>query len=198
MGTIDVPKVIQAAATSNLGVISLLALVLAFLAWRFFQRSGDKVKLIAFGMMFIGAIGFGGAVLTATGKPEVARTEPVPGATPSSDSAPDPSPLVPTETPAPSVAATAAPDIAGAWHDADGYQYLFRQKGAAFDYESRKDGKRTGSGSGTLSGDRMTYRYHDDATADDGNCTAQVAADRRSIEGKCSSGGSTWDFRIDR
>ena len=56
MQNLDVPKIIEAAATSNLGVLSLLVLVLAFLAWRFVQTSGDKVKLAAFGMMFVGAL----------------------------------------------------------------------------------------------------------------------------------------------
>ena len=46
MGKFDAAEVIKAAATSNLGVISLIVLVLAFLAWRFFQQSSDRVKLV--------------------------------------------------------------------------------------------------------------------------------------------------------
>src|SRR4029078_9716084 len=70
MGNFDAAAVIQAAATSNLGVVSLLVLVLAFLAWRFFQRSDDRTKLIAFAMMFLGAAGFVTAVMVAGGDAE--------------------------------------------------------------------------------------------------------------------------------
>src|SRR6187399_284002 len=72
MGNFNAADVIQAAATSNLGVISLLVLVLAFLAWRFFQRSDDKVKLIAFAMMFLGSAGFVASVMVAGAVPNIA------------------------------------------------------------------------------------------------------------------------------
>ncbi|HEU4650346.1 MAG TPA: hypothetical protein VFS49_02925, partial [Croceibacterium sp.] len=122
MGNFDAAAVIQAAATSNLGVISLIVLVLAFLAWRFFQRSDDKVKLIAFAMMFLGAAGFVAAVMLAGGdaKRDSAPAEPAKAAA---------TPLAESGSIADGVA-----DIAGAWHDSDGYIYAVRQDGATFSY----------------------------------------------------------------
>lgn len=191
MENFDAADVIRAAATSNLGVVSLIVLVLAFLAWRFFQRSEDKVKLIAFAMMFLGAAGFVTAVMLAgSGTGEDA-------ATPSETTAPDP---VLAETPAPSPPADAGgvPNIGGAWHDADGYRYVFVQDGAVFTYQMFTGERRVGSGAGTISGSQLAYRFADEANGGEGSCEATLAADGRTIGGKCRDGSAEWTFTIQR
>ena len=195
MENLDVPKVIEAAATSNLGVLSLLVLVLAFLAWRFFQGSGDKVKLAAFGLMFLGAFGFGSSVMLAGGGP--APASPGPATTPAPSPAPTPSvaSAAAISDPAPT---TGTPEIAGGWHDSDGYRYAMQQKGTTFSYVSTLKGERTSSGEGSIAGDRLRYAYRNEATADAGTCTGRFSPDRQAIDGKCGNGTDEWGFRIER
>ncbi|MDT8758141.1 hypothetical protein MZO42_05470 [Sphingomonas psychrotolerans] len=197
MGNLDVPKVIEAAATSNLGVLSLLVLVLAFLAWRFFQSSGDKVKLAAFGLMFVGAVGFGSSVMLAgsgaTPAPSRPADTPGPAAAPTPTPSPESSATIAIGAPP-----TEAADIAGGWHDSDRYRYAFRQNGNRFSYVSTLDGERTSSGEGTIAGDRLRYAYRNEATADSGTCTGKISPDRQSIDGKCGNGTDEWGFRIER
>jgi len=191
MGNFDAAAVIQAAATSNLGVVSLLVLVLAFLAWRFFQRSEDRVKLIAFAMMFLGAAGCVAAVMMAGGEAE--------------SQAPD---TKSTETPAPVSTDTSAPvetgsapgevNIAGAWHDTEGYTYDVAQDGAAFSYRFFLGGAEIGRGAGTIAGSRMTYSFEANDRSAAGTCEADVAADARTIRGTCRDGADRWPFTIER
>ncbi|ATY31761.1 hypothetical protein [Sphingomonas psychrotolerans] len=197
MENIDVPKIIEAAATSNLGVLSLLVLVLAFLAWRFFQKSGDKVKLVAFGLMFLGAFGFGASVMMAG--PTGAAAEAV--AKPNASPAPDPTPPVPEANLAPAATSPSPQgigDISGAWRDSDGYRYAVQQNAAAFSYISTLDGQRTSSGEGTITGNRLNYKYRNEATADSGTCTGRLAADAKAIDGKCGNGMAEWGFHLER
>ena len=189
MGNFDAAAVIQAAATSQLGVISLLVLVLAFLAWRFFQRSDDRTKLIAFAMMFLGAAGFVTAVMMAGGEDEGSGSEPA--RTPAS---------VPPETPTPVATAplSGTANIAGAWHDADGYSYAVVQNGNAFSYTFAYGGTQIGRGAGTIAGTHLTYSFENDDESSRGTCEADVASDARAIKGSCSDGPSTWAFIIER
>ena len=191
MGNFDAAAVIQAAATSNLGVVSLLVLVLAFLAWRFFQRSEDKVKLIAFAMMFLGAAGFVTAVMVAGGDAEDTASDGKPAETPAP---------VPTGTGAPveTVSASGTANIAGAWHDADGYSYAVVQNGNAFSYTFASGGAQIGRGTGTIAGTHMTYSFANDDGSTRGTCEADVASDARAIKGRCSDGPSAWTFIIER
>jgi len=190
MGNFNAADVIKAAATSNLGVISLIVLVLAFLASRFFQRSSDKVKLVAFAMMFIGAAGFVTAVMLAGGN--TPKPEPKPAAAAATAPA---SPTPDAQRAADDRAG--APDIAGAWHDSDGYQYAFRQDGDAFTYKVSLKGKSAGRGAGTISGNRLNYRYTQ-PDGSQGSCEGELAAAGRTISGKCRDGSDTWDFSIER
>jgi hypothetical protein len=197
MQNLDVPKVIQAAATSNLGVLSLLVLVLAFLAWRFFQGSGDKVKLAAFGLMFLGAFGFGAAMMMTGPTPAPAKEAVKPSASPAAGSpapAPEPETARATVTPGPN----GVGDISGAWRDSDGYRYTVQQSGGVFSYISTLAGERTSSGEGTITGNRLNYKYRNEATADSGTCTGRLAADGRALDGKCGNGLAEWGFHLER
>ncbi len=205
MGNLDVPKVIQAAASSNLGVLSLLVLVLAFLAWRFFQRSNDRVKLAAFGLIFLGAIGFGASIFLASGNQEAA-------ARPASASTATPAPPDPTAAsgPVPGTSSAAEPaqeppasqaaDLSGEWHGDDGYRFRFTQQGERIRYEALHNGKAAGSGDGALQGRALRYRFTDVESGDQGSCEARLSDDGRVIEGHCRSdgGGAAWDMRIER
>jgi len=187
MGDFDAAGVIKAAATSNLGVVSLIVLVLAFLAWRFFQRSADRVKLIAFAMMFLGAAGFVAAVMLAGGDGDAPILTPV--QTPAAAS--------PVERASPSATAE-TPNIAGAWHDDEGYRYTFIQDGSTFSYAMLRDGTQVGRGVGTIAGTHLRYRYVDDGSGNEGTCEADVAADAKAIKGSCTDGTTTWAFVIAR
>ena len=191
MGNFNAADVIQAAATSNLGVISLLVLVLAFLAWRFFQRSDDKVKLIAFAMMFLGTAGFVAAVMMAGGE---AGNQPGPEASPTTAASP-----APAEAPrADAGNAGAVPNIAGEWRDSDGYSFTISQDGKTFAYNAFLNGRQVGTGAGTMTGTRLTYHFTDTANGNEGDCEADVAADAKTIRGTCGDGSTRWNFAIER
>lgn len=190
MGKFDAADVIKAAATSNLGVISLIVLVLAFLAWRFFQQSSDKVKLMAFAMMFLGAAGFVAAVMVAGGDAPKAEAEPAaPPTTAAASGEPDVQPV--------SESVGGVPDISGAWHDSDGYSYAFHQDGDAFTYKVSLKGETAGRGAGTVSGNRLTYRYAQ-IDGGQGTCKGEVSASGKTISGKCRDGDAEWSFVIER
>jgi hypothetical protein len=193
MGNFDAASVIQAAATSNLGVVSLIVLVLAFLAWRFFQRSDDRVKLIAFAMMFLGAAGFVAAAMLAGGDAEDEASESVPlqvSASPRAEA--------PASADTGSVEAGSVPDIAGEWRDPEGYRFVFTQDGNAFTYRTYLGDEQVGGGAGTLAGRRLSYRFTDEADRNEGTCEAELADDARRISGSCGDGSAEWDFSIRR
>lgn len=65
MNTLLTPEVIEVASASNLGILSLMILVLGGIALAFFRHSATWVKLIAFVLLFAGVIGFGYAIVGA-------------------------------------------------------------------------------------------------------------------------------------
>lgn len=56
-------EVIKAAATSPLGTLSLMCLILGVVAMAFFKNAPVRAKGVVFGLMLIGAAGFGYAFL---------------------------------------------------------------------------------------------------------------------------------------
>ena len=193
MQNFDAADVIRAAATSNLGVVSLIVLVLAFLAWRFFQRSEDRIKLIAFAMMFVGAAGFVGAVMLAGGGTGEGPPDPRTHQATAGDAVP-----AGTGSSPPRASADGRQDIGGAWHDSDGYRYAFVQDGGVFTYQMFMGQQRVGSGAGTIAGSKLTYRFTDEANGGEGSCEATLAANGRTIGGKCGDGSAEWTFSIQR
>lgn len=183
MGSVNFPELVRTAASSGLGILSLLILVVAFIAWRFFQRSGDKVKLGVFAMLFAAMALFGVAMVQQGNA----------GTAPSVGSSPPPGPAQAAPKPSGKPAS-----VAGRWQDEDGFIFDFRQRSTAIDYTAYKDGKPTGAGMGSIAGDQLSYRYRDDFTTDTGSCTARLTERETTIEGRCTSGTSTWSFRIIR
>ena len=61
----NAPSIIEAAAQSTLGILALLVLTVGAIAYLFFRDSGDRVKVGVFSMIFVGAAGFGLAVVSA-------------------------------------------------------------------------------------------------------------------------------------
>jgi hypothetical protein len=57
------PKIITAAAQSPLGILALLSVALSVLAYCFFAKSSEKVKVGIFVLLFLGVVGFGGAIV---------------------------------------------------------------------------------------------------------------------------------------
>ena len=60
------PQVITAAAQSYLGTLALLSVTLSFLAYVFFAKASEKVKVAIFVLLFLGVLGFGGAMFRAS------------------------------------------------------------------------------------------------------------------------------------
>lgn len=56
------PEVITAAAQSYLGILALLSVALSVLAYFFFAQASEKVKVGIFVLLFLGVLGFGGAM----------------------------------------------------------------------------------------------------------------------------------------
>jgi hypothetical protein len=61
------PDIITAAAQSYLGILALFSLALSVLAYFFFAKASDKVKVGIFVLLFLGVIGFGWAMFRASG-----------------------------------------------------------------------------------------------------------------------------------
>ncbi len=60
------PEIINAAAQSYLGTLALLSVSLSVLAYFFFAKASEKVKVGIFVLLFVGVVGFGGAMFRAS------------------------------------------------------------------------------------------------------------------------------------
>lgn len=60
------PEIINAAAQSYLGTLALLSVALSVLAYFFFAKASEKVKVGIFVLLFLGVLGFGGAMFRAS------------------------------------------------------------------------------------------------------------------------------------
>ncbi len=58
----SLPGIISAAAQSQLGILALLSVSLSLLAYFFFARASEKVRVGIFVLLFLGVLGFGGAM----------------------------------------------------------------------------------------------------------------------------------------
>ena len=56
------PDIITAAAQSHLGILALLSVALSLLAYFFFAKASEKVRVGIFVMLFLGVTGFGVAM----------------------------------------------------------------------------------------------------------------------------------------
>lgn len=68
-------EVIKAAASSPLGTLSLMCLILGAIALAFFKRSQVRVRIIVFTLLFVGVAGFGYSLMNKK------TPEPIPEAT---------------------------------------------------------------------------------------------------------------------
>ncbi len=64
--TTRLPDIITAAAQSYLGILALLSVALALLAYFFFARASEKVKVGIFVLLFLGVTAFGAAMFRAS------------------------------------------------------------------------------------------------------------------------------------
>jgi Na+/phosphate symporter len=65
------PDVIRAAASSTLGILSLMCLILGIVALAFFKGAPIRARSIVFAILFIGVAGFGYAILNQRSSPSV-------------------------------------------------------------------------------------------------------------------------------
>ena len=98
--------------------------------------------------------------------------------------------------PVTSPAESAAVDISGAWHDTDGYSYVVAQQGRSFTYRQIIGGNDVGSGTGSIDGRRLAYRFA--SGSDRGTCAAEVEAGDRAFSGICRIGADSWPFSVTR
>jgi hypothetical protein len=66
------PEIITAAAQSYLGTFALLAVALAVLAYVFFAKARENVRMIIFVLLFVGVVGFGVAMFRESAHAAVA------------------------------------------------------------------------------------------------------------------------------
>ena len=64
--TEKLPEIISAAAQSNLGILALLSVALSVLAYFFFAKASETVKVGIFLLLFFGVAGFGASMFSAT------------------------------------------------------------------------------------------------------------------------------------
>lgn len=64
--TARLPEIITAAAQSYLGILALLSVALSLLAYFFFAKASEKVRVGIFVMLFLGVIAFGAAMFRAS------------------------------------------------------------------------------------------------------------------------------------
>jgi hypothetical protein len=67
------PEIITAAAQSYLGILALLSVALSVLAYFFFAKASEKVKVGIFVMLFVGVIAFGVAMFRASAEAPTVR-----------------------------------------------------------------------------------------------------------------------------
>lgn len=60
--TEHLPEIITAAAQSYLGTLALLSVALSLLAYFFFAKASEKARIGIFVLLFLGVLGFGGAM----------------------------------------------------------------------------------------------------------------------------------------
>ncbi len=101
----QLPQIITAAAQSYLGILALLSVALAVLAYFFFASASEKIKVGIFVLLFLGVAGFGAAMFRAAPTP----------AGPAHDTAPRPAadPVASLSTEAKLLLKEAAQDAAG-------------------------------------------------------------------------------------
>jgi hypothetical protein len=68
--TEHLPEIINAAAQSPLGTLALLSVALSVLAYFFFAKASEKVKVGIFVLLFLGVLGFGGAIFRESVSPQ--------------------------------------------------------------------------------------------------------------------------------
>ena len=87
----ELPEIISVAAQSYLGILALLSIALALLAYFFFSAASEKVKVGIFALIFAGVVSFGVAMFRAPGPEQPAQaTPPVTSAAPGDASATPP------------------------------------------------------------------------------------------------------------
>ena len=151
--------------------------------------SGGTTQII---VATIGVVGVIGAALFANWD-KIFRPQP---STPASAVVASPTDAVPQPVKAadPAAYTAAVADVAGAWHDDDGYSYVIAQDGERFSYNQFKDGAAVGTGAGQIDGRRLTYSFS--SGADRGSCRGELEPGDASIAGICTMGANSWPFRV--
>lgn len=70
----SVPEIITAAAQSHLGILALLSISLSVLAYFFFSKASEKIKVVIFVLLFAGVVGFGFAMFRVAQDPSTPTT----------------------------------------------------------------------------------------------------------------------------
>ena len=69
----SLPSIITAAAQSYLGILALLSIALSALAYAFFAKASEKVKVVIFILLFMGVLGFGAAMFRVSASAPISQ-----------------------------------------------------------------------------------------------------------------------------
>ena len=58
----NLPEIIKAAATSNLGIVAPMLIVFSGLSYGFFRKSKEILRFMALSLLFLGCMSFGGTI----------------------------------------------------------------------------------------------------------------------------------------
>jgi hypothetical protein len=72
----SLPEIIKQAATSPLGILALMIIGLAILAFFFFRGASERTRLVIFVMLFFGVAAFGAVVMHQAAKPRLEDAHP--------------------------------------------------------------------------------------------------------------------------
>jgi hypothetical protein len=190
-------KIIGAAAQSTLGILSLGIILVGVLAYLFFGKSDDRVKLWVFAAILIAVILLGVAILRESRSAEKPGPEAGPSPTVAASASALP-PLGPQQAAAGAAPAETPASIAGTWRDdpRDGFEFVVTTTGDRFTYTQTQSGVPAGRGEGTIAGRKLTYTF--EAPDDAGRCSAQVDTAGTTMTGFCQDAARRWSVRFVR
>ncbi|KHL24358.1 hypothetical protein PK98_09745 [Croceibacterium mercuriale] len=205
-------KIIGAAASSALGVISLVILIAGGVAVLLFRNAGERTRLLVFGMLVFGLAGVVAAVLLqrettvvpvpddTAGPQQSGPVTPVPR--PDDADVPDAQrtddPPAEPDPPEPARLVATVPQIDGLWRDPDGFTYRIMQDGTDVAIEGYAAGQLIAQGEGTIAGQQLQYSFRNQANGSSGDCSGRIAPGERSISGSCDSTMGTMFFAVAR
>ena len=210
----SLPGVIEAAAKSPLGVMALMAILIAAIAYTFFKEASSALKSIIFLVLFAGVVGFGFSVSKSLGSAASGGIQSKPSV-PASSSNPAPPTATPAESkvekPLPEPRSDAPGGRTGAGPKSEAVVTRWEPDGEVFDEKTTSDHHCSSNCQGEPT--RTNYRISIDVDAShrlssprlvcaagacewSSNNFARIAADGRRVEGSFDVWGRPTRWRL--